>query len=486
MYSSLFFASPQGAGYVPLFLINGTRTHDPDLGLIRQLAFQILDPAFSRIELPFGLSSEVFCWAIDFFSDPTHSTARGIEAIKFLAPKAYAPNKKPSKIFKAVCDALKVSDNTAGSEFQRLYAQFADELTTKKIEFKLYVSINPAHFLTMSNPKDDTRGSTLTSCHSLNSTEYEYNVGCTGYARDRWSFIVFTVSDPTKPETLNNRKTNRQIFAYKPGNGLLLQSRLYNTNGGTTGAQKDSALYRDLIQRELSELEGVPNLWKTYAYLGGKESCVEMGEGFGGYTDWIYADFDAKVSIRADMEDDYDPLVVGTYGLCVECAEVVNSGLYCLNCSDNSSYCAWCGGRFSEAHPVHNCDDEEEYVCESCREEFFCYCGRCGEYYPAGNMREIDGLHVCDTCFEEDYEYCPECESYVLNGRMREAYNSSGDTVYVCSDCRDSYYTKCEHCGRYVLDDTTFDAHDAHGNNIIICADCQTEHFARCDVEVVA
>ena len=62
-------------------------------------------------------------------------------------------------------------------------------------------------------------------------------------------------ADPDVPETLNNRKTVRQIFAYQPGNGLLLQSRLYNTSGGVRGAHEDSKLYRDLIQRELAELE---------------------------------------------------------------------------------------------------------------------------------------------------------------------------------------------------------------------------------------
>lgn len=71
----------------------------------------------------------------------------------------------------------------------------------------------------MSNPKGDHRGTTLTSCHSFNSTEYEYNNGCTGYARDKVSFIAFTVADPADKETLNNRKTTRQVFAYKPGNG---------------------------------------------------------------------------------------------------------------------------------------------------------------------------------------------------------------------------------------------------------------------------
>ena len=153
-----------------------------------------------------------------------------------------------------------VADNSAGSQFQRLFAQFADELSTRKIDFKLFMSINPAHFVTMSNPKNDRRGTMLTSCHSFNSTAYEYNNGCSGYARDGVTFIVFTVADPEVAETLNNRKTSRQLFMYKPYNGLLLQSRLYNTHGGTRGEQEESKLYRDLVQRELSELEGVPKI----------------------------------------------------------------------------------------------------------------------------------------------------------------------------------------------------------------------------------
>ncbi len=82
-----------------------------------------------------------------------------------------------------------MADEAAGSEFQKLYAQFADELSARQIGFKLYVSINPVHFLTMSNPKADSRGCILTSCHSINSTDYQYNNGCSGYARDHVSFI---------------------------------------------------------------------------------------------------------------------------------------------------------------------------------------------------------------------------------------------------------------------------------------------------------
>ena len=169
----------------------------------------------------------------------------------------------------------------------------------------------------MSNPKHDERGDTLTSCHSFNSAEYRYNNGCSGCARDHYTFIVFTVVDPTKSETLNNRKNMRQIFCYKPGNGVLFQSRLYNDAGGTCREQSESKIYRDLVQREISALEEQPNLWRTFKYYGNTEINFSSGCGFGGYEDWEHEDFNAKVSIRADHKDNFREFEIGTWGLCI-------------------------------------------------------------------------------------------------------------------------------------------------------------------------
>ena len=260
----LFRKSPAWNEELQALVINGTRTHDPDYNRVRSLGEQILYPwACNADEYNHRLSIR----ALLYFTEPNakpDDVARYIAAIEELAPNAYRPRRKKSRIFKALCDALGVTNNNAGSNFQKLYAQFADELSAKKINFKLFVSINPAHFITMSNPKHDRRGNMLTSCHSFNSTEYRYNNGCTGYARDDVTIIAFTVDDPSNPELLNNRKTTRQLFMYKVGNGLLLQSRMYNSGGGVYGASELSPLYRNLVQREISELEGVPNLWKTY------------------------------------------------------------------------------------------------------------------------------------------------------------------------------------------------------------------------------
>lgn len=480
----LFSKSPVWCEDIDALVINGTRTHDPDYGRIRSLAREIL---WSPIRSASG-SGDASRYndieaAIEFFANPNLDQPEFYTAaINRLAPRAYAPGKKLSRVFKALCVKLGVADETAGSEFQHLYAQFADELTARKISFKLYVSINPAHFLTMSNPKNDCRGQCLTSCHSFNSTEYNYNNGCSGYARDEHSFIVFTVDDPTNPETLNNRKTTRQIFAYKPGNGLLLQSRMYNTSGGVYGAAEDSKLYRDLVQREISMLEGMPNLWETSLYCKGHEGCVETGYGFGGYPDWTYENFDAHVSIRKDRVDDYEPLTVGAYGLCICCGEETRDGLYCSDCKDSgheSSMCDHCEEYFDDEdlYPVRDENGNTIYVCASCRDSYYTYCDDCQEYWPEDMVHEVgDGDFVCDRCREEDYEQCEDCGEYYRRDDMTEVHTRCGYEVWVCDDCRDEKYTECYECDEWFPNEDMYTAYRADGELVQVCEDCHDEY----------
>lgn len=487
----LFSQSPVYDSKLDALVINGTCTHDPDPNRIISLTWDILDEAICRTVNDCYFGGDAVWDIAGFFAYPEDEARRrmGIEAIQKFAPKAYKEGRKPSRIFKQLCQALGVADETAGSRFQRLYAQFADELTTRKIGFKLFVSLNPAHFITMSNPKKDERGNTLTSCHSFNSTEYEWNNGCTGYARDKWTFIVFTVDDPSVPETLNNRKTTRQIFAYKPGNGLLLQSRMYNTSGGVYGAAEDSKLYRDLVQREISALENVPNLWKTRLCLDENgyvyNDCISAGVGFGGYRDWTYQEFDAHISIRADHADDYEPLKIGTWGICVVCAEENKDGVYCSDCENGCSRetCDECGDSFDEddLYSVRNSRGEEIQVCEDCRDRYYTQCDECGEWFPTDDMvRTANGDYVCQDCLNEYYTACAECGDYEKDDDMSYVINGHGEEVRVCESCRDRYYTKCDDCGEYHFDDDMTEARRADGSTVQVCPGCLNEHFDEC------
>lgn len=432
---TLFRKSPVWDETLDALVINGTRTHNPDYDIIAQLGDALLKPAYEKADFEVR---EKLGRVMQFFIGSQEDKASGIAAIQELAPHAYAPNKKPSRVFKALCQGLGIADESAGSTFQRLYAQFADELSAKKIGFKLYVSLNPAHFLTMSNPKEDSRGDTMTSCHSFNSTEYQYNCGCSGYARDSYTFIVFTAADPNVPETLNNRKTTRQIFAYKPYNGLLLQSRLYNTSGGTRGAQEESVLYRDLVQREISFLEDAPNLWKTFSYYNNGKFIIYAGTGFGGYCDWDYKEFDAKLSIREGCRESCRTFRIGTYGLCISCGREISHNLYCRDCCpDEDQECDDCDENCGELFRVYGEDDEERYVCSSCRNENYSRCAECGDYHYYGNVTETgNGRAVCHHCLEEHYALCSCCGKYFPKSEMREEWNADGSKSYMCITCQ--------------------------------------------------
>lgn len=475
----MFRKSPVWDEKLDALVINGTRTHDPDYDRIESLARQIL---IYPDHIKEGQFDNIYK-AIRFFSnpDPTdEEKAESIAAMQALAPKAYALGKKPSRIFRALCVALGIDDENC-ERFSWKYAQLADEMSSRKIDFKLFVSLNPAHFITMSNPKKDERGCTLTSCHSFNSTEYQYNNGCSGYARDNYTFIVFTVVDPSNAETLNNRKNMRQIFCYKPGNGVLLQSRLYNDAGGTNREQAESKIYRDLVQREISALEKQPNLWRTFKYYGNNEITLRSGSGFGGYKDWTYPDFCAKVSIRADHENNYEEFRIGTSGLCIQCGEVTSYGLYCKECEGR--VCDCCGARCDEdhLHYVYDRNGDEIRVCDSCLDNNYVYCDICESYHYYDEMTRVqDGRYVCDECLCEHFCKCEDCDEWVSNDDICRAIHANGGYIDVCDACIQDHYTCCDDCDEYVHVDDIRTVYDDYGNECNV-GPCCIDDYRECE-----
>lgn len=438
----LFRKSSKWDEELDAIIIDGMRTHEPDPNIIRCLGNEILFPAMITAgKNAEGRKINLLADCVNYFV--FEEDKQYLNAINEIAPNAYAPGKKPSRVFKDICKALGIADEKAGSDFQKLYAKFADELSSKKIDFKLYLSLNPAHFLTMSNPKDDLRGETLVSCHSLNDTENSYNCGCSGYARDDITFIVFTAADPNNPENLNNRKTTRQLFMYEPGSGILLQSRMYNTSGGTNGVQELSRTYRNLVQKELSDLESVPNIWKKQNYCNNSYS-VEFNEGvgFGGYADWMHSNFNATISVRNGCDISHNIFYVGNYGLCIKCGAENNTGLYCPDCKGESEnevhYCECCDSRQHGIDNIFTAHDYDGYVyvCESCLDTYFYACDICGEYHRKDKMFEVQGYDfVCKECLDEFCQQCDECGKWVKKTDILKKKDKNGNMINVCYRC---------------------------------------------------
>ena len=484
--------SPAWNETLQAWVINGNRTHEPDKNFILAMAQRLLKPAIDAEIITLDDSSftrtdkgyDIFA-AMNYFTNPDFEYYQ--KALKEIAPKANLRQKK-SKVFGALCKALGVWQDSG--EFQQMFSDLCNEFNAKKIDFKLYVSINPIHFLTMSNPKHDTRGAMMVSCHSLNS-EYSYKNGCMGYALDKTSMIAFTVKDDNDAASLNNRKTTRQIFAYKPEGGVMLQSRLYSSfresdYGGVDGDEgKDTVkLYRELIQQEIAECEQAPNFWGKPTKYCDSKICITKGAGFSGYADWVHFDNQAIISIRKDHENGAKGFSVGSYALCIECGEQYDGKSEYLTCESCRGYerCDECGEEYDadDMYDVISRYGEQIRVCQNCLDDEYFYCEDCEEYHHISDRIYIEGRgYICQRCYENgDYFYCDDCNTY---HHADDACWVGGDYDgrNVCSDCFQDY-EYCEHCETYQRSCDMYNAHDEDGNEIRICYDCLPA-FTICD-----
>ena len=103
---------------------------------------------------------------------------------------------------------------------------------------------------------------------------------------------------------LNDRKTTRHHVS--------TGKQVFTSNQNVQQAWRTIRIKS--LQRFNSKRKNVPNLWKTFKYYNNdKHICFESADGFGGYPDWIYSEFNAIVSIRNDHANDYRPFEIGTY-----------------------------------------------------------------------------------------------------------------------------------------------------------------------------
>ena len=120
----LFRKSPVWNEDLDALVINGTRTHNPDYKRVQRLAEAIVSSARKQLTVT---ENTLLDGALRFFCYPDENPEMAINAMNKLVPKAFAVNKKPSRIFRSLCEGLGVANNEAGSDFQRLYAQFAEK-----------------------------------------------------------------------------------------------------------------------------------------------------------------------------------------------------------------------------------------------------------------------------------------------------------------------------------------------------------------------
>ena len=408
---------------------------------VRDRKFELISEIYDLIDFDEPCNSKRCCtWdAIRWFCNEEDDY--WFDALKREFPKQYHEGKKITRILRGCCKELNI-DKKEG--FEKLFAEFADLLSPKTKEETLYISINPAHFLSMSNPKYDTRGWMMTSCHSFNSTEYRYNNGCTGYINDDVTMIVFTVADSKEEETFFNRKTSRQLFMYQ--DGVIVQSRLYNTSGGTNSNSARVKIYREAVQKVISECTGLPNKWKTVLYRG-NDYCFTMykGEDFGGYPDWTFREFNAKLSINKTLIDengrvDIHDMTAGGDGICAGCGEYLQEGdgIFCKDCiNEKKCFCECCDEYVEETYTVYDEDDNPLEVCRDCLDEYYFLSDYDREYYPNSVKVELEGIgEVTRRQADEHYVQCECCGDWMLecNSYLHED-PETGELTTRCHYC---------------------------------------------------
>lgn len=404
-------------------------------------------------------------------------------------PNTIHKGAKKTRVLRKMLIQLNVWNDKAGSRCQEYFSKVCDELNPKTRDITYYLSINPAHILTQSNPKNDDRGEMLTSCHSLNNMEHEYSNGCAGYAMDGVTMILFRAATPDADGRCT-RKTMRQFFYYQQGSGVILQSRLYDSCGGTRGHQAESDKTLKLVQGIIAGCENIANNWNTYEYSHSYDARVRFDARpeFGGYTDWYYTQFDPRISFHASTNYTYSKVFhVGSAGICFICGGETEPGdsIYCSNCKPHD-YCDSCGNVVhyeDDLTWVHDSNGNPIRVCEICLGDYYRYCYDCEEYHHYDDMYEtVDNELICSDCFERNYVRCEECGLAVPTESAVKATNN-GSEVWVCEECADNSYVSlwdgelvhykdqyhdCPCCGELV----------AGSDDEELCGDCEQEEGA--------
>lgn len=387
----------------------------------------------------------------------------------------FREDRKTTRVVRDIYQKLGLDMDDA---FYRRLAAYADYTTKRYHGETIYVTVSPAHFLTMSNAKNEHKH--FQSCHSLNSVEYEYNAGCSGYARDGVSFMVITCEDPNDFATTYSHKTSRQVFMYNPDGGVLVQSRMYNDFGDTETRRK---IYREIVQKIIADGEGVPNYWVTKPMFGVNQNLrFPAAKGFLGYPDWQKPEFKAYVSVRKDKEDDPENFAIGTYGLCIKCGELTENGLYCHDCSDEAQYCEYCEGYHSPNVEFYTAmhGGREIHICEGCYEgSDFVWCQHCDTLHHIDDCVEVGGVLYCESCAESLFMKCDNCGEYISPDDAYAVERSGGYEDTYCESCFDDLTTTCDDCGKVVHNDDISVAFDSDGDEFYVCNSC-LEDYEEC------
>lgn len=168
----------------------------------------------------------------------------------------------------------------------------------------------------------------------------------------------------------------------------------------------------------------------------------------------------------------------------------VGGGRYDLSSTDGDGdimteniMCCECHEDLHEEEPWQDGDDN--YYCESCRNENFEKCDCCDNWFKIENTRYVEDTNetFCEDCYDERYFWCSYCETdHPIDEMIKIKVCENGEFKYFvncCQDEADEYYPdrkECPMCGYF----------ESEGNLIEIdgqemCPDCVSTRTIKCD-----
>jgi hypothetical protein len=234
----------------------------------------------------------------------------------------------------------------------------------------------------------------------------------------------------------------------------LVQGRIYPQ--GTDGSTDIYKIYREIVQKVVTDCLGVPNMWKNKK---GTSECnrviVTRGVHYADYSNFDDCNVSFLKGENGEIHlDEY--MEVGHNPICPHCGEdhIHSGNLEHDHCYKGMEQCPRCG-RWHYAGYFHEVNGE--LICEDC-----CfYCHEHNEWEDGEHFRVRDFGLVCADALEENENIavCDDCGEYYL---VSEGITTANGKHYCCRRCavRSNYYQvdgewyssdelrQCSECGR--------------------------------------
>jgi len=128
-------------------------------------------------------------------------------------------------------------------------------------------------------------------------------------------------------------------------------------------------------------------------------------------------------------------------------------------------YCSVCMNEIEDG--IGN-DTVDGVVCDDCFDSYL-MCESCEKMVHSDHTVSNDGDIYCQTCFDNEFTLCVRCGEYVSNN---ETYSPDSASGPYCESCYCDAFTRCEHCEDVIFMD---DAYYSEERDATLCGDCYSD-----------